>query len=140
MHYKEPQEINLLNHSEENMEEILASIRKIMASSSQESLDQDIPSAKEPLPSSAPSISEAEKKNVLILTKKSPFLPPKSFPEPSSQKLRGSSVSSENTVFETLVSSSLSPLIQNWLDKNLETVVEKVVKEELKKLFSPNQQ
>lgn len=130
------------DHSEESMEEILASIRKIMSATASEAVDTKAPSFQPTVitPSvSAPTLDT--KKDILVLTKKLTVLEPKipvaSTPVSSSVKEVKESFSQpeSNNVFETIVSSSLTPLIQSWLDKNLEPIVEKIVKEELKKFF-----
>lgn len=126
------------DHSEESMEEILASIRKIMSATSSDSVENKEPSPQSAVitPSFTPPVAEA-KKDILVLTKKLTVVEPKA-PAVSSVKEPKEFFSRPegNSVFETLVSSSLTPLIQNWLDKNLETIVEKVVKDELKKFFT----
>jgi cell pole-organizing protein PopZ len=133
------------DHSEESMEEILASIRKIMSVTASETPQTKAPSFQPTAltPSvSAPTTLDT-KKDILVLTKKLTLLEPKA-PVASASAPVSSSVKEvkeafarpeSNNVFETIVSSSLTPLIQSWLDKNLETTVEKIVKEELKKFF-----
>lgn len=147
---------NLLeDDSEQSMEEIMASIRKIMTpTSSQEenvlqskensSVSFSLTSSQDLPPQSISTSTEfSPEKNppqdeVLVLTKKSPLLEklrnasqnPKLNPTPSSQRIE------RKSSLEQLVSSALSPLIQTWLEKNLPNVVEKIVKEEIKTLLN----
>ena len=123
-----------VDSNDENMEEILASIREIISS------DEDVsippaPSLK-PLPLCKPeersskdesTYTSRKSEDVLVLTKKSPVLKA----ETSFLKKEGKSP------LESLISSSLTPLIQTWLEKNLSILVEKIVKEEIKTLLSP---
>ena len=44
--------------------------------------------------------------------------------------------SSVNTSVEELLKSMLSPLLKDWLDKNLPTVIEKVVREEIRTIVN----
>ncbi|OFW90281.1 MAG: hypothetical protein A2977_03915 [Alphaproteobacteria bacterium RIFCSPLOWO2_01_FULL_45_8] len=125
------------DHAEETMEEILASIRQIMDPAQNQNVPLQ-PSPHRPLPE-----TEKREDNVLVLTKKitTPQAEQKETSSdkqrkeplsPSSQKLEGKS-----PVLENLVASSLAPLLQDWLAKNLPNMVEKAVKEEFKKLLDP---
>lgn len=129
--------------TEESMEEILASIRKIMDAPSLVAQDKNLsPNA---IPSSESLLLARETspkgEDVLVLTKKSNPSAQLSSKEskplmPVRELFSGSSTPREGkNPFESLVTSSLSPLIQSWLEKNLATIVEKVVKEELRKLL-----
>jgi cell pole-organizing protein PopZ len=130
---EEPNSITV-DSNDENMEEILASIREIISSDEGVSTPP-APSLKSPPlntleeRSSKPEPSHASRKSedVLVLTKKSSGLKT----ETSFSKKEGKSP------LESLVSSSLTPLIQTWLEKNLSTLVERIVKEEIKTLLSP---
>jgi cell pole-organizing protein PopZ len=137
----------LQEHAEGDMEEILASIRKIMDPNPQVSTPSPPQSSTSTSSLDSPQGTiVADKKHsedVLVLTRK---IAPKSsdIKENRSQKSEKESFSPHvskpegKSSLESLVSSSLTPLIQVWLEKNLPNIVEKVVKEEIKKLLDPN--
>ena len=102
-----------LNHT--STEEILASIRKIM------SAEWEHPAA--------PKLSplDPEDEDVLELTKKVEAIPKKESPTPS-LSVSASPPSRSNQSAEDLLSSLLRPLLKEWLNQHLPSIIEKEIK------------
>lgn len=137
--------------SEESLEEILASIRKIMdpAAPAAEpyNLKKDhrtASAAKEESPSIPLVLTKkSAPQDVLVLKKKSdPLEIVQQKTNPAEKRAHMPSANAEKSSekkggLESLVKSSVSSLVQAWLEKNLPEIVEKVVKEEIQKLLDP---
>lgn len=103
-----------LNHT--STEEILASIRKIM------SAEWEQATSPKPLP-----IDPEEEEEVLELTKKIEVLPKKEVSNPSLLESPGPS-SGRNQSAEDLLSALLKPLLKEWLNQHLPSIIEKEIK------------
>lgn len=115
---------------EESLEEILSSIRKIMEPSLTPTVETPSKKATTPPP-------VASKEEVLVLRKKADI----SVKETSSEAKpapKVSSAASSKSPLETMILTSMNPLIKSWIEKNLPQIVEKIVKEEIQRLLNPS--
>ncbi|MFN7662928.1 MAG: DUF2497 domain-containing protein [Alphaproteobacteria bacterium] len=115
---------------EESLEEILSSIRKIMEPSL-------TPMAETPSKKVTRPPLVAPKEDVLVLRKKADISVKETLSE-AKPAPKVSSAGSGKSPLETMILTSMNPLIKSWIEKNLSQIVEKIVREEIQRLLNPS--
>lgn len=139
---------------EENMEDILNSIRQIM------NMDMDQASTKPAKSSSSPSKEISDILNIAprksqpsvvlkpktsqddVLVLKRPTAPAKEKPVPQPQSKEKNIVPQSNAPLSlpSMVENAIKPVIEEWLTNNLERILEDIVREEIKKMLNITRQ